>query len=53
MTAGTDNHSISLLYGGMAFKRKLNDINDFITTVINKEDYHLFAGDGKTTIHNI
>lgn len=43
-TAGSDIHTTRLLGGGMAFSRKLTDIQDFIKAVCNKEDYVLTDG---------
>lgn len=45
MTAGSDIHMTSLLGGGVAFKRKLADIHDFIKAVSEGEDYLLTNGD--------
>lgn len=45
MTAGSDIHTTDLLGGGMAFKRKLSSIEDFIEAVLSKEDYALTNGD--------
>lgn len=36
-TGGSDIHSTALTYGGMAFKRPLKDIFDYMTTVMNRE----------------
>lgn len=36
-TAGSDVHSVNMLGGGMAFGRKLSDINEFIEAVRNRE----------------
>ena len=36
-TAGSDIHSVDLLGGGMAFSRKLENIQDYITAVIKRE----------------
>ncbi len=44
MTAGSDIHATSLLNGGMAFKRKLTSIHDFIKAVMEGEDYVLTNG---------
>ncbi len=38
MTGGSDIHSTDLFYGGMAFDKELNSIEDFIAAVLNKED---------------
>lgn len=45
MTAGSDIHSVSLLGGGMAFKRRLKDSKDFVVAVLGGEDYLLTNGD--------
>ncbi len=53
MTAGSDIHWTDLFGGGMAFKRKLASIQDFIKAVLDGEDYLLtngeswFAKDGR------
>ncbi len=44
MTAGSDIHATALLNGGMAFKRKLTSIQDFIKAVLEGEDYVLTNG---------
>lgn len=36
-TGGSDIHSTNLLYGGMEFPRKLNDVQDYIKAVLNRE----------------
>ena len=36
-TGGSDIHSTNLLYGGMAFDRKLEDIQDYIKAVKSRE----------------
>lgn len=45
LTAGSDIHRTDLFGGGMAFKRKLKSIQDFIDAVLNGEDYLLTNGD--------
>ncbi len=45
MTAGSDIHKTDLLGGGMAFRRKLKSIQDFMEAVRNGEDYLLTNGD--------
>ena len=45
MTAGSDIHRTDLLGGGMAFRRKLESIQDFMEAVRNGEDYLLTNGD--------
>ena len=44
MTAGSDQHSTQMLYGGMIFSRKLNDIHDFVHAVMRGEAQHLLDG---------
>lgn len=44
MTAGSDVHRTELLYGGMAFSRKLDGIKDYIKAVMEREDYILLDG---------
>ena len=36
-TGGSDIHSTNLLYGGMAFDRKLTDVKDYMRAVLNRE----------------
>lgn len=38
-TGGSDIHSTDLLSGGMAFQRKLTDVNDYIKAVLNREGH--------------
>lgn len=45
MTAGSDIHDTSLLRGGMAFKRKIESIEDYCHAVLAGEDYILTNGD--------
>lgn len=45
VTAGSDIHTTSLLGGGMAFRRKLGSVQDFIAAVKEGEDYVLTDGD--------
>ena len=45
LTAGSDIHSVELLGGGMAFKRRLSSVQDFIQAVTGEEDYILTNGD--------
>ena len=45
MTAGSDIHRTDLFGGGMAFRRKLKSIQDFMEAVRNGEDYLLTNGD--------
>ncbi len=44
MTAGSDIHRTSLLFGGMAFPRRLADPQDFIRAVKGREPYQLLNG---------
>lgn len=44
MTAGSDVHSTRLFGGGMAFRRRLRDIEDFCRAVRGREDYILTDG---------
>ena len=44
MTAGSDQHSTEMLYGGMVFARKLKDIRDFTHAVMNREAVRLLDG---------
>ncbi len=45
MTAGSDIHSTSLLGGGMVFRRRLKNIDDYCRAVLTSEDYMLTNGD--------
>ena len=46
ITGGSDTHSTSLFGGGMAFPRKLDDIDDFVRYVksADKDDYRVTDG---------
>lgn len=44
LTAGSDQHTTEMLWGGMAFARKLEGIQDFIHAVINREAVELLDG---------
>lgn len=44
MTAGSDQHSTEMLYGGMVFARKLKDIHDFKDAVMSGEAVRLLDG---------
>lgn len=44
MTAGSDQHDTILIYGGMVFPRKLENIQDFIHAVMNREVVRLLDG---------
>ena len=43
-TAGSDVHSVNVFGGGMAFKTKLESVEDFINRVLGREDYVLTNG---------
>ncbi|HBA69679.1 MAG TPA: histidinol-phosphatase [Lachnospiraceae bacterium] len=45
MTAGSDIHRTDLFGGGMAFKRRLGSVQDFIEAVLKGEDYLLTNGE--------
>lgn len=45
MTAGSDVHDVRLFGGGMAFKRRLDSIEDFCQAFRQGEDYLLTNGD--------
>ena len=45
MTAGSDIHTTKMLGGGMAFKRRLESVQDFVKAVMTDEDYILTNGD--------
>jgi hypothetical protein len=45
MTAGSDIHSDHLLGGGMAFRHRLKDIQEFCHLICSDEDYVLTNGD--------
>lgn len=49
MTAGSDIHTTKLLGGGMAFKRRLTSVQDFVQAVLGDEDYILTNGDNCCT----
>lgn len=53
LTAGSDIHSVSLLGGGMAFKRRLSGAADFIQAVLGDEDYILTNGDNCYTRYGV
>ena len=44
MTAGSDQHDTTMIYGGMVFGRKLKNIQDFIHAVMNREAVRLLDG---------
>lgn len=43
-TAGSDQHSVEPILGGVAFPTKLTDIHDYIRRIKNREDYVLTNG---------
>ncbi|MGN1141821.1 MAG: PHP domain-containing protein [Oliverpabstia sp.] len=43
--AGSDIHSIHLLGGGVAFRRRLTSVQDFCKAILSDEDYVLTNGD--------
>ncbi len=47
LTAGSDQHDTHMLWGGMVFPRKLEDIHDFGRAVKNKEYIQLLNGTEK------
>lgn len=44
LTAGSDQHSVRMLWGGMVFPRKLTDVHDFGRAVLNREAVRLLDG---------
>lgn len=44
LTAGSDQHSTEMVYGGMVFDRKLENSHDFIKAVLEKEAVCLLDG---------
>ncbi len=44
MTAGSDQHSTEMVYGGMVFERRLKDSHDFIKAVLGGEAAELLDG---------
>lgn len=44
MTAGSDQHSTTMFYGGMVFSQKLTDIHDFVRRVMAGEALRLLPG---------
>lgn len=45
MTAGSDSHNLPLLGGGLAFKRKLDSVEDFCKAILTGEDYIMTNGE--------
>lgn len=43
-TAGSDQHSTEMVYGGMVFNRRLADIHDYIRAVLGGEAVELLDG---------
>jgi len=44
LTAGSDQHDTEMVYGGMVFSRRLEDIHDFIRAVMAEEAVELLDG---------
>ncbi len=44
LTAGSDQHTTEMTYGGMVFQRKLKDIHDFVRAVMRREAVELLDG---------
>lgn len=44
LTAGSDQHSTHMLWGGMVFPRKLRDVHDFCRAVLDREAVRLLDG---------
>ena len=44
LTAGSDQHTTNMIWGGMVFPRKLEDIHDFAKAVANREVLRLLDG---------
>ncbi len=44
ITAGSDQHDTVMIYGGMVFPRKLENIHDFTRAVMNREAVRLLNG---------
>lgn len=44
LMAGSDQHSVEMVYGGMIFPRKLRDIHDFARAVTGREALRLLDG---------
>ena len=43
-TSGSDIHSVNLIYGGLAFSRKLSDSRDYCKAILNREPVVLLSG---------
>lgn len=52
LTAGSDQHSATMLWGGMVFPRKLKNIGDFIRAVKTRETTELLDG-SQAPIHTL
>lgn len=52
LTAGSDQHSSRMIYGGMVFERKLADIHDFAQAVLNREAVKLLDGNDLSYFNN-
>lgn len=44
VTSGSDIHSVNLIYGGMAFARKLTDSKDYCKAIMERESAVLLSG---------
>ena len=44
ITAGSDIHRVTMLGGGVAFKRRLTSVQDYCRAILNGEDYVLTNG---------
>ena len=49
MTSGSDIHHVNLLYGGIAFKRRLEDSKDYIKAIMGREPAVLLTGNETLT----
>ncbi len=49
LTAGSDQHGVDMIFGGMVFPRKLTDIHDFNRAVLNREAIRLMDGTYEVT----
>lgn len=45
MTAGSDVHSVRMFGGGVAFRRRIKSVEDYINAVLKGEDYILTNGE--------
>lgn len=46
LTAGSDQHNVKMIHGGMVFPRRLADIHDFTRAVVGREAVRLLDGRG-------